>query len=177
MLFATAAPGTDRHQLKASLEALWKKTSAAGQPFSINWLDEEQARNYSQGATISLLAYLCFIAVVIATLGLLGIVIHTIETKRKEITIRKIIGADRKQLIKILSSGFIRLLVIAGLIAMPVGYILGYMFLFNFAERVDLGVLNVVFCFLFLLAAGLLTIIPQTWAAAGSDPVEGLRAE
>jgi putative ABC transport system permease protein len=92
--------------------------------------------------------------VVIATLGLLGIVIHTIETKRKEITIRKIIGADRKQLIKILSSGFIRLLFIAGLIAMPVGYILGYMFLFNFAERVTLGVFNVVFCFLFLLAAG-----------------------
>lgn len=176
-LFATTTAGINRHQLKARLEALWKKTSAAGQPFSISWLDEEQAQKYSQGATISLLAYLCFIAVMIATLGLLGIVIHTIETKRKEITIRKIIGADRKQLIKILSSGFIRLLFIAGLIAMPVGYILGYMFLFNFAERVDFGFLNVVFCFLFLLSAGLLTIIPQTWAAAGSDPVEGLRAE
>ncbi|QEC44780.1 ABC transporter permease [Pseudobacter ginsenosidimutans] len=176
-LFAVASPKTNRQQLKAAVEAVWKKTGVASQPFRINWLDEEYTRNYSQGATISLLAYLCFIAVVIATLGLLGIVIHTIETRKKEITIRKIIGADRKQLISILSSGFVRLLFIAGLIAMPLGYMLGYMFLFNFAERVNFGFLNVVFCFLFLLGAGLFTIIPQTWAAAGSDPVEGLRSE
>ncbi|WP_127125367.1 ABC transporter permease [Pseudoflavitalea rhizosphaerae] len=176
-LFAVASSQTNRQQLKAMLEAVWKKTGAASQPIRINWLDEEYAGNYSQGATISLLAYLCFIAVVIATLGLLGIVIHTIETKKKEITIRKIIGADRKQLIRILSSGFVKLLFIAGLIAMPLGYILGYMFLFNFAERVDFGFPNVLFCFLFLLGAGLFTIIPHTWAAAGSDPVEGLRSE
>ncbi|MBO9634735.1 MAG: ABC transporter permease [Chitinophagaceae bacterium] len=176
-IFATIDPQADRKQMEARLEAVWKQAGAKGQPFRFSWLDEEQRKRYSQSATISLLAYLSFIAIVIATLGLLGVVVHTIESRRKEITIRKIIGAEREQLIRILSSGFMKLLLLSGLIAMPVGYILGSMFLFNFPERVGFGAFNVITCFCFLLGIGLLTIIPHTWAAASKDPVDGLRAD
>jgi putative ABC transport system permease protein len=147
------------------------------QPFSITWLDEELDKSNSQTATISLLGFLGFIALAIASLGLLGLVIYTVEVKGKEISIRKIIGANEKQLVKILSKGFVKLLLIAGLIAMPVGWLLASMFLQNFSERVSFGFINVMLCFLFLLGIGLFTIISQTYKAAVANPVKSLRTE
>lgn len=176
-MYATTAAEQDRAKLGQQLNAIWKKTAGAGTTLNASWLDTEMKSKYSQSATVSLLAYLAFIAIVIASLGLLGIVIHTVETRRKEISIRKVIGADRAILIRMLSGGFIKLLLIAGLIAMPVGYILGFMFLYNFPQRVDFGLFNVISCFAFLMGVGLLTIIPQTYGAASNDPVEGLRIE
>lgn len=146
-------------------------------PFTYVWLDEELDKGNSQIATISLLGFLAFIALSIASLGLLGLVLYTVETKRKEISIRKIIGADKKQIIHMLSRGFIILLLIAGLIAMPVGYMAGYLFLQGFANRVSFGLPPVIACFLFLLAIGLITIISQTYKAAAANPAENLRTE
>ena len=76
-----------------------------------------------------------------------------------------------------LSKGFIKLLFIAGLIAMPLGYIAGFLFLQNFAQRVTFGPGTALLCFLFLLAIGLITIISQTYKAALENPVKNLRSE
>ncbi|WP_462249164.1 ABC transporter permease [Ferruginibacter sp.] len=147
------------------------------QPFSASWLDDDLDNSNSQTATVSLLGFLGFIALAIASLGLLGLVIYTVEVKGKEISIRKIIGANEVQLVKILSKGFIKLLLIAGLIAMPVGWLLATMFLQNFTERISFGFVNVIGCFLFLLSIGLFTIISQTYKAAVANPVKNLRSE
>lgn len=147
------------------------------QPIVVSWLDAELDRSNSQTATISLLGFLGFIALSIATLGLLGLVIYTVEVKSKEISIRKIIGADEKELVRILSKGFVKLLVIAGLIAMPIGWILGTVFLQNFSIRINFGFINVLMCFLFLLGIGLFTIVSQTYKAAIANPVKALRTE
>jgi putative ABC transport system permease protein len=58
----------------------------------------------------------------IASLGLLGLVIYTIEVKRKEISIRKIIGASEKHLVRMLLQRFIKLIFIAGLIALSLDF-------------------------------------------------------
>ena len=113
--------------MESRIENAWNELNIS-QPFSYSWLDEQINKNNSQSATISLLGYLAFIAISIASLGLLGFVIYTIEVKRKEISIRKIIGAGEKQLIKLLSLGFIKLIFLAGLIAMPLGYVAGFYF-------------------------------------------------
>jgi putative ABC transport system permease protein len=147
------------------------------EPFTISWLDDDLNKSNSQTATISLLGFLGFIALAIATLGLLGLVVYTVEVKGKEISIRKIIGAGEIQLATILSKGFIKLLFIAGFIAMPIGWVLSAMFLQNFSERIQFGFINVVMCFLFLLAVGLITIISQTYKAAIANPVKSLRTE
>lgn len=141
------------------------------------WLDEELDKSNSQTATISLLGFLAFIALSIASLGLLGLVVYTVEVKRKEISIRKIVGADKKQLIQMLSRGFVRLLLIAGLIAMPIGFILGKMFLQNFAMRASFGVLQLLACFMLMFCIGLFTVISQTYKAAMANPVKSLRTE
>ncbi|WP_336517441.1 ABC transporter permease [Pollutibacter soli] len=153
------------------------KTISPKQEFTPVWLAEVLEKNNSQSATISLLGYLAFMAISIATLGLLGLVIYTVETKRKEISIRKIIGADVKQVLRILSTGFVKLLFIAGFIAVPIGYTAAFFFLQGFANRVSFGIGSAVLCFALLLLLGLCTIISQTWKAANANAVVDLRSE
>jgi len=145
--------------------------------YTSSWLDDTLDENNSQSATISLLGYLAFIALSIASLGLLGLVTYTVETKRKEIGIRKIIGASGKQIVRILSGGFVKLLLIAGIIAVPIGYTLSILFLQNFTERVGHGLPAALACFMFLLFIGLVTIMSQTFKASQENPVNSLRTE
>lgn len=166
----------DKTNLEARIKKAWS-TLAPSQPFTYSRLDEVLDESNSQKATVSLLGYLAFIALSIASLGLLGLVIYTIEVKRKEISIRKIIGASEKQLVQILSQQFIKLIVLAGFIAMPFGFIAGFLFLQNFTFRIHFGVWNVLSCFLFLFCIGLFTIVSQTYKAATSNPVKHLRTE
>ena len=65
----------------------------------------------------------------------------------------------------------------AGFIAMPIGWLLSAMFLQNFSQRAAFGFLNVVMCFVFLLAIGLFTVISQTYKAAMANPVKNMRCE
>ncbi len=171
-----AAGYTDKKKLESRIKQVWNSLAPSA-PFTPSWLNDVIARANSQTATVSLLGYLAFIALAIASLGLLGLVIYTIEVKRKEISIRKILGSSPKQLIGMLSKGFIRLIIIAGVIAMPLGFIAGRLFLQNFAYRIHFGIWNVLLCFFFLLSIGLFTIVSQTYKAAVANPVESLRNE
>ena len=145
--------------------------------YSASWLNDDLVEANSQRATISLLGYLAFIALSIATLGLLGLVTYTVEIKRKEIGIRQVIGASRQQVVEMLSGGFVKLLVIAGFIAVPAGYTVGFFFLQNFTNRVGYGIISALACFCFLLLIGLFTIISQTYQASLENPVKSLRTE
>ncbi|HXO75434.1 MAG TPA: ABC transporter permease, partial [Puia sp.] len=153
------------------------KTIAPSQPFSSSWLDDDLENNDTQRATISLLGYLAFMALSIATLGLLGLVIYSVEIKRKEISIRKVIGASQSQLVRLLSRRFIKLLVIAGAIGLPIGYTLSFLFQMNFVLRPGSGLLSAVMCFVLLFCIGLVTIISQTYAAAMENPAKSLKVE
>jgi len=76
-----------------------------------------------------------------------------------------------------LSRGFIKLLFIAGFIAVPLGYAAGFFFLQNFVIRAPFGLSIALLCFVFLLSIGLVTIISQTYKAAIANPVKDLRME
>lgn len=161
-------------QTTARIEQVWSKLYP-GIPFNYTWLDNENAQRYDQSATISLLGFLAFMTVTIASLGLLGLVVFTVETRRKEISIRKIIGASVVQIINLLSKGYIKLLVISGFIAIPIGYVLSSFFLMNFANRVSFGAGSAFMAFGFLLLIGLAMIISQTFRASIQNPVKNLR--
>lgn len=163
-------------KLAAQLEAGWKKLYP-NTPFSYYWLGKQIEESNRQNSSVSLLGFLAFMTICIASLGLLGLVIYTVETRRKEISIRKVIGASVQQLTMLLSKGFIKLLLVAGCIAMPLGYVLSFFFLQNFANRISFGAGWLLLCFAFLLAIGLFTIISQTWKAAAANPVEKLKVE
>jgi putative ABC transport system permease protein len=174
-LYMSTIP-TDKVNLEKNIEGE-VNVDRPSQLVKATWLSDDLDKSNSQAATISLLGFLGFIALAIATLGLLGLVVYTVETKNKEISVRKIIGASTMQLVNILSWGFVKVLFIAGLIAMPVGWFLSVMFLQNFSMRANFGFVNVLMCFLFLLGIGLFTIVSQTYKAAIANPVKNLRSE
>lgn len=158
------------------ISSAWKKINPHT-PFEYEWLDKKIDNREDQSDTYTTMGFLAFITVSIAVLGLLGLVIYTVETRQKEISIRKIIGANVNQLMFLLSKGFLKLLLVSGLIAMPIGYLLSFMFLQNFANRVPFGIGSLLLCFIFLLLIGLVTILSNTYKAAISNPVESLRTE
>ncbi|NEU08563.1 FtsX-like permease family protein [Flavihumibacter sp. R14] len=166
----------DKVRLVKEIEKVWKKLYPHD-AFSYFWLDKRLAEMQNQTATISLLGFLSFMTIAIASLGLLGLVIYTVETRRKEIGIRKVLGASVKQLMFILSQGFFKLLLIAGLIAIPLAYTLCFFFLQNFPNRVQVGAGSLALCFMFLLAIGTLTIISNIYRTATENPVNSLRDE
>lgn len=154
----------------------WKKINPHA-PFEYQWLDKKIAAREDQTGTYTQMSFLAFVTISIASLGLLGLVIYTVETRQKEISIRKVIGAEVSQLMMLLSKGFVKLIVVAGLIATPVGLILSVLFLQNFANRVSIGIGTLLFGFLFLLVIGLVTILSNTYRASSVNPVKNLRVE
>jgi len=163
-------------EVAGQLKAAWKKIYPH-KAFSYYWLDKELAGRNDQTATLSLLGFLALITITIGALGLLGLVIYSVEVRKKEISIRKVIGASVGQLLSLVSKGFVKLLLISGCISLPLGYVLSILFLQNFANRSSFGILHLLACFGFLLTIGIVTILSQTWKAAMENPAFNLRVE
>lgn len=162
--------------LVAQLETVWKKYNP-GESFSWSWWKEDQFKGQSAMDTVSMLAFLAFMAITIACLGLLGIVIYNTETRRKEIGIRKVLGAGVASVIILLSRKFLKLVFIAGCIAIPISYLAGYFFLNIFANRISPGVGIMLSGFAGILALAMLTIGAQVYKVAVANPVDSLRTE
>ena len=165
-----------KENIIGQISSIWKNINP-NTPFEYEWLDQKIAAREDQSNAYATMGFLAFITISIAALGLLGLVIYTVETRQKEISIRKIIGASVNQLMFLLSKGFLKLLVISGLIAMPLGYLASIFFLQNFANRVSFGIGSLLLCFMFLLIIGIITILSNTYRAAAANPVDNLRSE
>lgn len=167
---------SSQEDIAHKLESAWKKIYP-DQAFSYTWLDKKISEMNDQSADLSLLAFLAFMTVAIASMGLLGLVVYTVETKRKEISIRKIVGASVAQIMLLLSQGYTKLLIISGIIALPAGYVLSSIFLTNFANKVPFGIGSLALSFMLLLTIGLVTILSQTFKASTENPAKNLRSE
>jgi putative ABC transport system permease protein len=166
----------DPAALAAQLGAVWKKYNP-GESFSWSWWKEDQFKGQNALSTVSMLAFLAFMAITIACLGLLGIVIYNTETRKKEIGIRKVLGAGVSTVIMLLSKKFLKLVIIAGCIAIPVSYLAGYFFLNIFANRISPGIGIMLSGFAGILALAMLTIGAQVYKVAVANPVDSLRTE
>jgi len=158
------------------IEVAWKNT-AVTTPFKSSWLKDDLNERQSAWGTVSLLGFLAFMSITIACLGLLGMVIYNAETRRKEIGIRKVMGASVATIVALLSKSFLKLVLIAGIIAIPVGYICGFFFLNIFANRVNIGAGTLLLSLLGMLLIVMITIGSQVFKAAAANPVKSLRTE
>ncbi len=176
LLAVRLTEGDPRPALRG-LDEVWAE-HGQGLPLNYAFLDDEIASNLAyMRDTMRILGSFAVLIVVIACLGLLGMAMFSTETRLKEVGIRKTLGADSWALVRLLSGAYVRLVIIAIIVAAPAAWILNSELLATFANRIDLtagvmatGVLPVV-----LLA--LLTIGSQTLKAASTNPVEVMRAE
>ena len=117
------------------------------------------------------------LAILIACLGLFGMALYIAEQRTKEIGIRKVLGASIQNIIYSFSFDFVKLMLVANLIAWPIAYFTIREWLNDFAYRIDLGIEVFLLAGLSALAMTLLTVSYQLIKAAFSNPVETLRYE
>jgi putative ABC transport system permease protein len=161
---------------KSEMNSVWKKYFLYDEMSFSNY-SRDLYESYFPAGNLKFMGLFCIVMLIIALMGLLGIVTYQIERKIKEIGIRKTLGASVRQITKELSKGFIKLAVIAALISLPLGYAVCYYFmdLFAYNNGVNLALLSILFCGIFLPA--LLIILYQSIKAATANPVKSLRTE
>jgi putative ABC transport system permease protein len=124
-----------------------------------------------------MVGYFGFIAIVIACLGLLGLSSYLTEQRRKEVGIRKVLGASAMKILAGYAGSFLKLVLIANVLAIPVIWYGMSRWLERFAYRIDVrwSVFALAFCLSVLIA--FITISIQVYRASRANPVESLKAE
>jgi putative ABC transport system permease protein len=149
-----------------------------GLVFDYQFLDENYRALYASERRVGVLSrYFAGLAIVISCLGLFGLAAFTAQRRQKEIGIRKVVGASVSNVVLMLSMDFIKLLLIAVLIAFPlVGWVM-HKWLDNFAFRINLDAGIFLFAAAGLALVTLATVGYQAVKAALLDPVKSLRTE
>jgi hypothetical protein len=146
--------------------------------FNYSFYDDSIAHLYAREQNTSiLLSWATGLAVLISCLGLLGLVIYTSAARKKEIGIRKVLGATVSNIVSILSSEFIRLIVIAFVIACPLAWWSADRWLQDFAYRTPMSWWAFAGSGLLLLCMGLITLSIQIIRTAKANPIDSLRTE
>ena len=169
---------TDITATMAKIESTWKKIDRV-HPFNAEFYDQAIEKAYSEfSAIIKIIGFLSLLAISIASMGLFGMVVFTTETRLKEISIRKVMGASYGNLMYLLSRGFLVQLSISALIALPVTYVFFERFvLTNFPYHTPMHVAELFVGLLVVLLIAIIMIGSQTMKAARSNPAEVLKNE
>lgn len=169
--------GKNTQQALAAIQAAWNKL-VPGEPFNYSFLDEHFAEMYRADSQVSeIVGVLAGLAVFISCLGLFGLASYSAERRIKEIGVRKVMGASVAGIVALLSRDFIRLVLIAILIASPVAWWAVRTWLNDFAYRIDVEWWMFAVAGLLAIAVALFTISFQSIKAALTNPVKSLRAE
>ncbi|MEL6443447.1 MAG: ABC transporter permease [Bacteroidota bacterium] len=174
--FVRTAPG----QADAALTRLAAATEtfSPAYPLDYRFLDDEYNRIYQDERQLGTMAWwFAGIAMLIATLGLVGLAAYAAEQRRKEIGVRRVLGASVAGLVGLLSRDFLIWVGLACAVAVPVAMLLINRWLAGFAYRVELGVTPFAVAVLGALLLALVTAGSQAVRAATANPVQSLRSE
>jgi len=169
---------TDWPATLGKIETAWKKIDPV-HPIDASFYDEQIERSYNDfSARIKIIGTLSILAIVIASIGLLGMVIFTTETRLKEISIRKVMGASVVDLVYLMSKNFFVMLCIAAVIALPLThfYFAKYA-LDEYAVGAPFAIRELIIGVLSVIVAAFLMISSQTLKVARSNPAEVLKSE
>jgi putative ABC transport system permease protein len=169
--------GVNIKQSLSVLENTWKKLNP-NEPFEYSFLDQDFQKNYeSESKQASLINYFTIIAIIISCLGLFGLATFTAEQRRKEIGIRKVLGASVSGLVTLLSKDFLRLVIIAVIIASPLAWWAMHKWLQNFAYQTSITWQVFALTALIAVVIAFATISFQAIKAAIVNPVKSIRTE
>jgi putative ABC transport system permease protein len=146
--------------------------------FEYHFLDKQWELLYKEDKIRKILFFiLSILTIIIACLGLLGLVTFEARQRIKEIGVRKVLGADIGNIVALLSKDFLKLIGIAALIAFPITWIVMQKWLQDFAYRIDMSLWFLIIAGVSVLFIALLTVSFQAIKAAMANPVESLRTE
>ncbi len=167
----------DFRQTIAVIENIWKKRIKST-PFEFSFLDEDIRKQYSTDRKVSqIVTSFSLIAMLISCLGLYGLSTFMAERRFKEIGIRKVLGASVTQITGLMSSEFVKLVIIAAIIAVPIAWYAMDKWLAEFAYHISVDVFVFIYAAVGALIIALLTVSFESIRAASANPVKSLRNE
>lgn len=159
------------------LEGAYAKVSPDSS-FDYTFLDKNMEQLYEQDRKTAKVGLLfCLLAIFVACLGLFGLAAFTAEQRKKEIGVRKVLGASVLGITKMLSADFLKLIVVSIIVAFPVAYFIMQKWLETFAFRVSIGWLVFFVAGMCAVIIALITVSFQAIKAAAANPVKSLKAE
>ena len=169
--------GTNIPSALAHIEKTWKKFLPET-PYQYTFLDENFERLYvSEQRQKTIFTFFAFIAIFIACLGLFGLSAFAISQRIKEIGIRKVLGADVNTIVALLSKDFLKLVLLAAIIAFPIAWYAMDSWLQDFAYRINVAWWVFIVAGIIAGIIAFLTISFQAIKAAIANPVKSLRSE
>jgi putative ABC transport system permease protein len=159
------------------METVWRNYFPAV-PFEYRFLDEEIQKQYDAEITLArIINVFALIAILISCLGLFGLSAFTAEQRRKEVGIRKVLGADAFNVTRLLSKDFLKLVMIAIAIATPISWWTANKWLENFTYRIQVSWWIFLAAGTLALLIALVTVSFHAIKAAIANPVKNLRTE
>jgi len=157
------------------IQSVWN-THFPDQPFMYDFLDTRYGKLYELEQTQqTLLGGFALIAILISCLGLLGLSMYMTELRVKEIGIRKVLGASSEHIIRLLSVGYLKLVLVAIILAVPATWIIMDKWLQDFAYRIDISWYMFAFAGLLALLIAFATVSSQAIKAVLTNPIKALR--
>ena len=161
------------------VRSVWSTLDPA-RPVEVARFDTQVAENPLSrivGASVRLIGVVAAFAVLISLLGLLGMAAYHVEAHVKEVGVRKVLGATRRDVVVLLSSTFARIVLVGTAVAVPLAWLASERWLELFAVRVEPSPWLLGGCALGMAVLALGVVASQTLRAATADPVRALRSE
>lgn len=161
----------------SSIENIWKE-QVSDAPFEYTFLDDDLQEQYDEDRRISrIITYFSVISMIICSLGLYGLSSFMAERRLKEIGVRKVMGASVTQIMSMMSKEFVRLILVAFVIAIPLSWYAMDKWLQGFEYKTSLNIAPFLYAGISALIIALLTISYESLKAANTDPAKTLRNE
>ena len=175
-MFIRIRPGTEK-QVLASLNTIWRKFYP-DKLLEVKWVDDMLASQYEVESKLQILfGFFSGLSMLLAALGIFGLIVQATTQRIKEIGIRKILGASVKSIVRLFSVDFLKLIFISILIASPIAWWLMTKWLEDFAYRITISWWSFLIAGSMALLVALATISFQAIKAAIANPVNSLRTE
>jgi putative ABC transport system permease protein len=159
--------------LKKKWESLYPRY-----PFEFTFLNDDFQKMYKKETTTSLIiTYISLMALFVSCIGLFGLVLFTIDSRIKEIGLRKVAGSTTGRIVIMLNLEFIKWILVSFIIACPIIIYSMHKWLENFAYRINLSWCIFAFAGLITMIISLLTVSWHTWSTATKNPVDCLKHE
>lgn len=175
--YSAKLQSADIQKTVATVEKIWNKHFPAD-PFNYFFLDDSFNRQYKSDILFGkVFGIFAFLAILVASFGLLGLSAYNVLQRTKEIGIRKVLGASGRSILILLSKDFVKLIVVALLLAIPAGWYVMHSWLQDFAYRIDISWWVFAIAGAIALLIAIVTISLQALRAVTENPVKSLRTE
>lgn len=178
--FAFLVANVDSKNFETAISTIRSKWTdiVSDTPFEYSFLDQDIQKQYDEDRRVSnIITYFTVIAMLISCLGLYGLSSYMAERRFKEIGMRKVLGASVNQIVVMMSSEFVRLIIVALVISVPVAWYGMNKWLSGFAYHIPVNFMVFVYAGIAALLVALITVSFESVKAASTNPVKALRSE